>query len=665
MTTTAMPPDEPEEPFVVGGSDQGQVVQVGSIIGGVHVHSSATPVPRQLPTSPSSFVGRQEELARLVAGVDKTEAPITLISGMPGVGKTALAVHWAHRVADRFPDGQLFVDMHGYDTAGVPLSPDDALGFLLHALGVAPDAVPVDLDARAAVFRSLSSSRRLLIVLDNVAADEQVLPLLPGTGPSALVVTSRKRMNLLTATLSVTTIVLDPLPLDSSMALFIHVVGEERVQGEPDAATALVALCAGLPLALRIVGALVQARPHTPLAELRNSFAHRSDRLLSEGADDGQTSLTAVLSWSYAALPRDAARLLRLLGLHENEIVTEAEAAALGDLSPSDAASLLNQLRAQNMLDAYDQGYVLHPLVHSYARQLVFREEGEEERAAAERRLSAVTGQPRQNVDWVNDAPATTDRLNRGVLADVLALRLRQAQREQPDISFLVHLDGPWGAGKTTLLNLLAHRLADPPDSSLVVTFDAWRHAKVDPPWWALITCLRDQLIRAAPWWRRPATRAREITARVTRSGASYLLALVILVLLVVGVVAMLGPISLTPTKFGELAKALAAALTVVAGFWTAGKVATKLLLWDSPAVRACLSRRTPTRCGTSRRTSRGSWSTHRGPWSSSSTTSTDATRSSSSASSTLSRTWCAMPRATLDGRGGLPRSWWPPTGRG
>ena len=470
MTTTAMPPDEPEEPFVVGGSVQGQV---SSISGGVHVHSSATPVQRQLPTSPSSFVGRQGELARLVAGVDEAEAPITLISGMPGVGKTALAIHWAHRVADRFPDGQLFVDMHGYDTAGVPLSPDDALGSLLHALGVAPDAVPADLDARAAVFRSLSSSRRLLIVLDNVAADEQVLPLLPGTGPSALVMTSRKRMDLLTAT----TIVLDPLPLEDSRALFIQVVGEERVQSEPDAATALVALCAGLPLALRIVGALVQASPHTPLAELRNSFAHRSNRLLSEGADDGQKSLTAVLSWSYAALPRDAARLLRLLGLHENEIVTEAEAAALGDLSPSDAASLLNQLHAHNMLDDYDQGYVLHPLMHSYARQLVFREEGEEERAAAERRLSAVTGQPRQNVDWVHDAPATADRLNRGVLADVLALRLRQAQREQPDISFLVHLDGPWGAGKTTLLNLLAHRLATPPDGSLVVTFDAWRHS--------------------------------------------------------------------------------------------------------------------------------------------------------------------------------------------
>ncbi|GLY71715.1 hypothetical protein Atai01_83340 [Amycolatopsis taiwanensis] len=496
---------------------------------------------------------------------------------MGGIGKTALVVQWANHVTDRFPEGQLFIDMRGYSAAGTPLSPDEALASVLNALGVEFDRLPADLDARSALFRSMVSTRRLLIVLDNVAAAEQVRPLLPGSGSCRLVLTSRRDMDMFRTVHGITTIRLKPLTVVEGRQLLEQVLGEKRIAAEPDAALLLVEKCEGLPLALQILASRAM-ESHRPLSELADSVAGSS-----AGSPDNTIAIGTVLSWTYERLPPDAARLFRLLGAHPGGSVTVAEAAALADLPPKAVTDLLDQLTRQSMLEADGpDGYRLHPLIHAYAYELAMRDDSEQERLAAERRLSKVTKQPRQNVDWVNDAPATADRLNRGALADMLAIRLRQAQSEQPDVSFLVHLDGPWGAGKTSLLNLLERRLTNSPDPSVVVPFNAWRYARVEPPWWALITCLRDQLIRARPWWRRPWLHIREITTRVRRSGASYLLAMIVLVLLGAGVIALLGPISFAPTKFGDFAKAIAAGIAVLAALWSASKVAAKLLLWDS-----------------------------------------------------------------------------------
>jgi KAP family P-loop domain/NB-ARC domain len=556
----------------------GQVIQASSIESVVvHVPSQPPPVPRQVPAPIAVFVGRTAESGILDQLLGDPGQPACLVLGMGGIGKTALVVQWANRVADRFPEGQVFVDMRGYSTAGTPLSPNEALASVLDALGVASDRLPADLDARSALFRSMVSTRRLLIVLDNVAAAEQVPPLLPGSGSCRLVLTSRRDMDMFRAAHGITTIRLKPLTVVEGREFLEQVLGEERIAAESDAALVLVEKCGGLPLALQILASHALAS-HRPLSELADFVAGSL-----AGPLDDTVAIGTVLSWTYERLPPDTARLVRLLGLHPGGSVTVAEAAALADLSPKAVTDLLDQLTNQSMLDRDGpDSYRLHPLIHSYAYELVMRDDSEQDRLAAERRLSKITKQPRQNVDWVNDAPATADRLNRGALADMLAIRLRQAQNEQPDVSFLVHLDGPWGAGKTSLLNLLEQRLTSSPDPSVVVSFNAWRHARVEPPWWALITCLRDQLIRALPWWRRPWLHIRETATRVRRSGAFYLLAMIVLVLLGAGVIALLGPISFAPTKFSDFAKAVTAGMAVLAALWSAGKVAAKLLLWDS-----------------------------------------------------------------------------------
>jgi hypothetical protein len=559
--------------------DVGNVIQAGSIEGMViHTPSQPPPVPRQVPAPIAVFVGRAAEFAVLDQLVERPGQSPCLVLGMGGIGKTALVVQWANRVADHFPEGQVFIDMRGYSAAGTPLSPDEALASVLNALGVESDRLPADLDARSALFRSMVSTRRLLIVLDNVAAAEQVRPLLPGSGGSCqLVLTSRRNMDMFRATHDITTIRLKPLAVVEGRELLEEVLGEERIAAELDAALLLVEKCEGSPLVLQILASRALAS-HRPLSELADFVTGGS-----AGSPDHTVAIGTVLSWTYEQLPPDAAWLVRLLGLHPGGSVTVAEAAALADLTPKAVTDLLDQLTSQSMLDEDGpDSYRLHPLIHSYAYELVMRDNSEHERLAARRRLSKITRQPRQDVDWVNDAPATADRLNRGALADMLAIRLRQAQREQPDVSFLVHLDGPWGAGKTSLLNLLERRLTSPPDPTVVVPFNAWRYARVEPPWWALITCLRDQLIRARPWWRRPWLHIRETATRVRRSGASYLLAMIVLVLLGAGVIALLGPISFAPTKFGDFSKAITAGIAVLAALWSAGKVAAKLLLWNS-----------------------------------------------------------------------------------
>ncbi|MEW2395885.1 tetratricopeptide repeat protein [Streptomyces sp. NPDC046862] len=281
---------------------------------------TAVPLPAQLPADVADFSGRDAELAaldRLLTGteVGPTAVAVTVVSGTAGVGKTALAVHWAHRTRRRFPDGQLYVNLRGYDPDR-PMPPGDALTRFLTVLGVPGDAIPLDVDERASRFRSETAGRRMLVVLDNALSEEQVRPLLPGSSSCAVVVTSRNSLAGLVALNGARRVTLSPLPLPEAVALLRTLVGP-RATSEPAATAALAEQCARLPLALRIAAELAGARPSLALAELVAELADQQRRLdLLDAGGDRRAAVEAVFSWSCQRLPAPAARTFRLLSLH-------------------------------------------------------------------------------------------------------------------------------------------------------------------------------------------------------------------------------------------------------------------------------------------------------------------------------------------------------------
>jgi tetratricopeptide (TPR) repeat protein len=332
-------------------------------------------VPRQLPTDVYGFTGRTVELARLdelMTEALREGVPgvvISAVSGTAGVGKTALAVHWAHRVADRFPDGQLYVDLRGYDPEQ-PTGPADALAEALRALGVDGGDIPGELDERAARYRTLLSGRRMLVVLDNAGTVEQVRPLLPGGGTCFVVVTSRDSLTGLVVRHGARRIDLDALSVPDGIALLRTLVGE-RVDAEPDEAVALVERCVGLPLALRIAAELAVSRPAAPLAKLVAELADERGRLdvLELGADD-RTAVRVVFSWSYRQLPAPAARAFRLLGLCPGPDVDRYAAAALFGLDLGGAGQALDALVRAHLIQPTGSGrYRMHDLLRAYAAE--------------------------------------------------------------------------------------------------------------------------------------------------------------------------------------------------------------------------------------------------------------------------------------------------------
>jgi DNA-binding SARP family transcriptional activator/transcriptional regulator with XRE-family HTH domain/tetratricopeptide (TPR) repeat protein len=332
-------------------------------------------VPRQLPAGPRSFIGRASELTALSTLVEQdlgqaSGVTIAALTGMAGIGKTALAVYWAHQVAGRFPDGQLFVNLRGSGPSGTPVMPTDAVRGFLTALGVPSARIPPDTDGQAALYRSMLAGRRMLIVLDNAQDAEQVRPLLPGSPGCPVLVTSRNRLTGLAAAEGASLMTLGVLAKAESRDLLASSLGRGRAMAESATVTELIALCGRLPLALCDIAARAVARPGLPLttisAEMRD--AHRRLDALETG--EPVTSVRVVFSWSRARLGSSAARMFRLLGLHPGPDITVRAAASLAGLPREQAALALAELCDEHLLTEYVPGrYRCHDLLRSYAAE--------------------------------------------------------------------------------------------------------------------------------------------------------------------------------------------------------------------------------------------------------------------------------------------------------
>lgn len=350
--------------------------------------------PAQLPPGLASFAGRERVLARLDSVVDDPRpAMILAITGTAGVGKTALAVHWAHRVSARFPDGQLHVDLRGFHPTAAAMSPGEALRGFLGALGVAPTQIPAAPAEQASLYRSRLAGRRVLVVLDNARSADQVRPLLPGSSGCLALVTSRDQLTGLVAAEGAYPVALDLLDDGEARELLRRRLGAERVAEAPDAVSKILARCANLPLALAVVAARAAVRTQLPLSALAAELTHHQDprptalRLLPHGltGNDPVTDVRAVLSWSYRTLSPPAARLFRLLGLQFGADISTAAAASLAGLPVGQIRAPLAELCEANLLDEPVRArFTCHDLLRSYAAELA---ETEPERVEAQRRL--------------------------------------------------------------------------------------------------------------------------------------------------------------------------------------------------------------------------------------------------------------------------------------
>jgi DNA-binding SARP family transcriptional activator/tetratricopeptide (TPR) repeat protein len=334
----------------------------------------AAPRPRMLPAEAPGFTGRAAELAAVSALLPEPPdgdgaAPITVISGTAGVGKTALAVHWAHQHAGGFPGGQLYVNLRGFGPAD-PLRPAEALRIFLDALAVPAAQIPATLDGRQSVYRSRLAGTKTLIVLDNAGGPDQVRPLLPGAPGCLVIVTSRNQLAGLIAADGAQSIVLDVLSSGEAHHVLARRLGPDRVAAEPAAAGELARLCARLPLALAVTGARAAARPDFTLTTLAAELRDTRGRLDALTTGEDTTDVRAVFSWSYHQLSTPAARMFQLLGLHPGPDTTAAAAASLAGLDPGHARRLLRELTHAHLLTEHTPGrYTSHDLLRAYAAE--------------------------------------------------------------------------------------------------------------------------------------------------------------------------------------------------------------------------------------------------------------------------------------------------------
>ncbi|MEU7041603.1 NB-ARC domain-containing protein [Streptomyces varsoviensis] len=372
----------------VSGTVHGPAVQAGTVHGGIHIHTEAAAggrPPWQLPPS-GRITDRAAELntleryrARSGQGGNPT---LAAVSGLGGVGKTAVALAWLNALRPHFPGGQLYADL-GAQSPGGPVDPQEVVGRFLRALGVPAQKVPTSFTERAALYRSLTAERRLVVLLDDAASAAQVRPLLP-SGHNVTAVTSRWRMSGLTLD-GCHTVHLEPLAPEAAVELLEATLADGRVTAEPDQARVLVELCAGLPLAVRVAGARLAARPRHSITTMVDALTEERDRL-ARLAIEGDRSVRAALDVSYQALPPAAARLYRLLGLHPG---TEFGVPLATAVLAEEATDPLELLYDANLLtDVGEERYRFHDLVRLHALALAEKVEPDWERAAALRRIA-------------------------------------------------------------------------------------------------------------------------------------------------------------------------------------------------------------------------------------------------------------------------------------
>ncbi|WP_308301726.1 tetratricopeptide repeat protein [Frankia umida] len=349
----------------------------------IHQPGVVTP-PRDLPPRTRFFTGRQQEITELVSLADMacrqdshaavTGASVILsVHGMAGVGKTTLALHTAHELADRFPDGSLFLDLHGATPSVDPTEPVTALGELLRRLGVPGEQIPPTPEARAALYRGRLAGTRTLVVLDNARSTDQVLALLPATAGCLVIVTSRRRLAALDEAHAW---YLDVPSLEVARDMLTAVVGAARLAGDDDATTRLVDLCGRLPLALRIAAARLQARPTWSVADLADRLANQHDRLAA--LHDSERGVAAAFAVSYRDLTGESRRILRRLGLHPGAEMDTHAAAALAGVTPAQAERACEHLLDVHLLvEAGPDRYRFHDLVRAFARERAHDEDSE------------------------------------------------------------------------------------------------------------------------------------------------------------------------------------------------------------------------------------------------------------------------------------------------
>jgi hypothetical protein len=331
-------------------------------------------VPQQLPGTVAHLAGRATELVALNRLLDEASrmvpgtAVISAVGGMAGVGKTTLVLYWAHRVASRFPDGQLYVNLRGFDPSGRPVTPAEVIRRFLVALGVRADGIPPDPADLAGLYRSLLAGKRMLIVLDNARDEQQVRPLLPASPNCLVLITSRNQLPGLAATHNARILPLDVLTKTSAEQLVTDRLGAQRAAAEPATVTDIVRLCARLPLALTIAAANAATRPGLRLASLAAELRDAQSRLDILDTGDPATSIRAVFSWSIEQLSPAAAGMFRLLGLHPGPDVTAAAAASLAGVPVRRARQAISELLRAHLLTEHVPGrFAFHDLLRVYA----------------------------------------------------------------------------------------------------------------------------------------------------------------------------------------------------------------------------------------------------------------------------------------------------------
>jgi transcriptional regulator with XRE-family HTH domain/tetratricopeptide (TPR) repeat protein len=346
-------------------------------------------VPRQLPAPVPEFTGRHREMAALsgLHAGDSLSARvgISTIGGAAGVGKTALAVHWAHQATAQFPDGQLFVDLRGFDPSGTPMSSADALYTLVEALGVPAEQLPRSTDGLPGLYRSLLADRRILLILDNARDAAQVRPLLPGSASCRVVITSRSQLTGLVARDGATRITLTAMSRTEACQMLTSLLGAERAGGDARATGQVADNCGRLPLALCITAARAATRPDLPMAHLVGELAaarNKLDGLTVPG--DPAADVRAAFSWSYQTLAPASQRMFRLLGLHPGPDLSAEAAASLAGVPRDEATRLLAGLAESSLLSTLPGGrFAWHDLLRVYATELAGAHESPESRRSA------------------------------------------------------------------------------------------------------------------------------------------------------------------------------------------------------------------------------------------------------------------------------------------